>query len=505
MNTSSVSVSAVFKEFYAGLELDVKAGLEVTSPADGAVIARLETDDKTRLEDKIARSCFSQKVWERQLRATRAELLERLSAAIKAQRESLANLITLEAGKTQKEALGEVDSCADVLLKTIKDAALPDFNGMRRCKERPPVGVVGLITSFNFPLVVAAWTIAPALLAGNSVLWKPSEKTPLTALAMKGIFDGMAVEHADLLHVLIGGRDIGTALVAHEQVDMISATGSVMMGKGIKATLAKKTNNSVKPILELGGNNGVIISDRISPEHLKFAVQSVISSFLGTSGQRCTNTRRIIVHASFYDKTVELFQAGLQAFLDATPIENPTTGISNDYGYGPLIDGDAYARFTKAQQQVQSEGGKILLGKRLHAEEWPAAFYTQPALAILPTQTGIMHEETFAPILFITQYDGGIEQALALLNAPENAGLVGGIYTQSQREADYFARHNGAGHCLINSPKGTGTPAFGMGFGGNKESGEGEILNGADPLRAFTRDTVYTRIAQNAEIIMDKD
>jgi aldehyde dehydrogenase (NAD+) len=171
--------------------------------------------------------------------------------------------------------------------------------------------------------------------------------------------------------------------------------------------------------------------------------------------------------------------------------------------YGPLIDGDAFRRFSEAGERVAQEGGKMLFGGRLLEKEYPQAYYIEPALALLPKQTAVMYEEIFAPLLFIVPYDGMIEEALALLNAPENAGLVNGIYTLSQREADRFAATNQAGHGVINSPKGTGTPAFGMGFGGNKASGEGEILNAADPLQAFTRTGNFRRMARNSEIAMD--
>jgi aldehyde dehydrogenase (NAD+) len=491
------TIPAIFASLSSTIPLDARQGMMVTSPLDGAVIASIDEDSVSRLEDKIAQAVLVQKTWSTQPRAVREQVLEKFAAAIKAHREALAHIIVLEAGKTLKEALGEVDSSADVLLKTIKDAALPDVGGMKRVKERPAVGVVGLITSFNFPIAVACWTIAPALLAGNAVLWKPSEKTPLTALAVKAIFDQVAGTHAGLIHSIIGGREIGAAMVAHERVDMISATGSVGMGKGIKAALAKKDNHSIKPILELGGNNGVIISQHFSPEKLEWAVIALISSFLGTSGQRCTNTRRLIVHQSHYDRVILLFETQLQAMSPEKMAET--------FGYGPLIDADAFARFEQAKKAVEAQGGTIRMGKRLRAAQYPNAYYVEPALAGLPKQTDIMFEETFAPILFITPYDGDIISAMTLLNAPDNAGLVAGIYTQSRTEVEVFSLHVQAGHGVINSPKGTGTPAYAMGFGGNKASGEGEILNSADPLCPFTRRDGYRRIAQNTEIALDLD
>ena len=474
--------------------MDVPQGLAVSCPHDGLILAHLAPDTKDSLSDKVKRARAAQFHMSSLKRDERAAWVEKLSASIKQQREVLAGLIHLEGGKTIKEAIGEADGSADILLKTIKDATLPELNGMLRCKERPPVGIVGLITSFNFPLVVANWTIAPALLAGNGIVWKPSEKTPLVALAYKTIFDKAMGEYKDLLQIVIGGRDIGEALVTHEDVDMISATGSVAMGKGIKSALACKENEGVSPILELGGNNGVIISDKMSEIHLEWSLNSLLNSFFGTTGQRCTNTRRLIVHKDMLAKTVAILQTRIKEFTKEKWV---------DYGYGPLIDEDAFNRFEHAKKRTIEEGGKILCGERLPDKEHPEAFYVEPALAVLPKQTAIMHEETFAPILFIAPYSE-IDEAIKLVNAPENAGLVNGIYTQNQQEADRFALLNEAGHGVINSAKGTGTPAFGMGFGGNKDSGAGEILNAADPLKAFTREDRYRRIAQNKDIAMDQ-
>ncbi len=477
--------------------------LTITSPCDGTVIAELTTDNGQTLAYKISQAKIAQGKWQGKSRAEREKLLKDFSAAITEKRQGLIDIVVYDAGKTAKEAAAEVDGAADVLLKTIDNSRLPDFLGMVRCKERPAVGVVGLITSFNFPLAVAHWTIAPALLAANAVIWKPSEKTPMVALAIKEIFDEVAKEFSDLLQIVIGEREIGARLVAHEQIDMISATGSVAMGKGIKAALAQKENNQIPPILELGGNNGIIISDKVTDEHLRWSLSSIMNSFLATSGQRCTNTRRLIVQKNIYEKTIAVLEQNIKDFLSANVIVNPVCGKSNDYGYAALIDEDSFQRFEKAKTQALREGGKILFGKRILSTESPKSYFVEPALALMPKQSPIMYIETFAPILFITSYED-FSQAIELINAPENAGLVGGIYTQNKEEAEIFSRENGAGHTLINSPKGTGTPAYGMGFGGNKESGEGEILNNADPLQAFTKKGSFNRIAFNSSIVMDK-
>jgi len=488
-----------FEAFLSALPSAPK-GLLVHAPHDGRLLATLAQDDAMSVERKVLAAKKAQLAFAKRPRREREKLLEALAAALKSERELLGEIIHHEAGKTRKEGLGETDSAADIVLKTIKDATLPELTGMVRIKERPPVGVVGLITSFNFPIAVAHWSMAPAFLAGNAVVWKPSEKTPLTAVAVKSIFDNAAGDYKDLLQVVIGARDTGEALVASEQVDMISATGSVAMGEGIKKTLAKKKNNAVPPILELGGNNGVIISDKMSRAHLEWALAAIMNSYLGTTGQRCTNTRRLIVHQSQLQAAEEILTRLIGDFMKANFSEAGFVA-DNAYGYGPLIDADALSRFEQAKKQVMEEGGRIVAGNRIMDAKGGA--YVEPALAILPKETPIMHKETFAPILFMAPYSGDIAQAIAMVNAPENAGLVAGIYTQSQAEADQFAANVQAGHALINSPKGTGTPAFGMGFGGNKHSGSGEILNAADPLAAFTRPTHYTRIAQNKDVAMD--
>ena len=471
--------------------------LKVTSPCDGTVIAELAVDTGQTLAYKIAQAKKAQEKWQNNPRGEREKLLTAFSDAIIANKKKLTDLVIYDAGKTEKEAGSEVTGSADILKKTIELSALPELNGMLRYKERPPVGVVGLITSFNFPVAVAHWTIAPALLAGNAVIWKPSEKTPIIGPAIKEIFDSVAGEYGDLLQIIIGGRDIGSRLVGHEQVDMISATGSVAMGQGIKAALAEKHNNSITPILELGGNNGVIISEKITDEHLQFAVNSIMGSFLATSGQRCTNTRRLIVQKKIYDKVVSSLKQNIEKFLTSGAIVNPLSGASNDYGYAVLIDEDSFQRFESAKKQALIEGGEIVFGSRLKVGDASNVFFVEPALALMSKQSEIMHKETFAPLLFIAPYDK-FSEAIELVNAPENAGLVCGIYTQNKEEAEIFVRENQAGHCVINSPKGTGTPAFGMGFGGNKHSGEGEILNNSDPLQAFTRPGKFNRIAVNS-------
>ncbi len=419
----------------------------------------------------------------------RQELIIAYADALKQKRTLLAKIVADDAKKTAKDAASEVDSAIDILGKTISDAALPDLGTMKRQRIKEPVGIVALITSFNFPIAVAHWNIAPALLAGNVVLWKPSEKTPHAAMACKEIFDIVAGNNHHALQIVRGGREIGAQLVADEAVDMISATGSVAMGEAIARALAGKRNNQIPPILELGGNNALVISEHISNSHLNFALEALLRSFLATTGQRCTNTRRLIIHKSWFEQAVTGLQNMLAEHISSGLLGNP----DNEYGYRELIDDEAYKRFENAVKTARNEGGKIVFGE-----------YNQPALAIMPKQSAAMHEETFAPLLYIVAYDGDLENAMTLVNAPDNAGLVNGIYTLSKAEAEQFIRLNQAGHSVINSPKGTGTPAFGLGFGGNKSSGSGEILWNADPLAAFTKRNPLKRAAINSEIKMNE-
>ena len=441
--------------------------LSVKSPLDGKEIKTIETDDDKTLQSKIKKVQEAQKSWQELSLKARGEEILKLADSVEKNAEEIAEIINQESGKTLTEAKGEVGNFISTLRSTVEKVVdgFEDFKGMERYKNPIPVGVVGLITSFNFPLAVAGWNIAPALLAGNAVIWKPSEKTPLTALKIEELFSN------DLLQIAIGQVEIGKALVENEDVGMITATGSVAMGNSIVASLENKKGNKVQPIIEAGGNNGVIISANNSTKNLQFAVDAIASSFLGTAGQRCTNTRRLFVASKVFDEVIDLFKAKMIEF-------DPNT---------PLIDEAALETFEDACANADEliGGGKI------------EGLYVNPALAIMNSQTEVMKHECFGPLLYIVKYDD-FADALAMQNAPENAGLVNGIYTESQKDVDGFVAANKAGHGVVNSPTGTGTPAFGMGFGGNKESGIGEILNQEEPLRSFV--VGYNRLAVNSEI-----
>ena len=476
--------------------------LKVMSPLTGKWLYDLDIDNEASLNEKVDKALNAQNFFKKESRQFREELLISLATAIELSKDKLASDVNRDSGKAIAEAIGEVNGSINAIKNTISQTSLPELDGMIRIKERLPVGVVGLITSFNFPLAVAFWTIAPAILAGNAVVWKPSKSTPTIAISIKRLFDKIAGEqYQDLLQILISERGLGNKLVAHEHIDMISATGSVEMGESIKKTLTKKLNNVVPPILELGGNNGVIISEKMSAEHLGFSVGSIIKSFFGSNGQRCTNARRLIVQRSLYDSVQRLLQDYVEELIDSDIVKAIDNNAWDSYGYSALINKDAYLNFHRTRNMAKYEGGSIYRGERLATHE--DVYVVEPCLAFMNKQTDIMSKECFAPLLFVVPYDT-FDEALEILNAPQNAGLVAGLYTQNQSEVDSFIKKAGAGHILVNSPKGTGTPAYGMGFGGNRDSGEGEILNSSDPLLPFTKPGKFSRIAINSSVIMDK-
>lgn len=509
-----MDIQDTLKKLGSEVSCNELSGLEVTSPATGDVVATVKLDTEASLDKKIADSVLAQRAWGEVSYNEREEFLRYLAEQIKLNREPLASIINLEAPKTPKDALVEPDGSVWVLDKTIKDSRFAPVNGMDLRVQHAPAGVIGLITAYNYPLLVASWNLAPALLAGNGVVWKPSEKTPLTALGYEGLFNkaantfnemkGRKIVPDKLVQVVVGSKDIGEALVANELIDMVSATGSVAMGKGIDASLKLKKNRGVPPVLELGGNNAIVISNKCTPEHIEFALNSILNSMLVTGGQRCTNTRRVIVHEDVYDAVINELKAKFSSFIASGEVTSMATGKAGPYDYSPLIDRDAFERMHKILEQSKAEGGSILFGVRELAKERPNAYYMQPTLVEMPEQSEAMLQETFAPVLFVTKYRGDIDEAINLINAPSNARLVNGIYTLSQQEADSFARKNLAGHTVINSAKGTGgTPVLGLGFGGNGDSGQGTILETRNPLGPYTKKELSSRVAQNIEVAMN--
>jgi aldehyde dehydrogenase (NAD+) len=509
---TSRDVQTLFDKIGATASPNLPDGLAITAPATGDEIARIARDDTRSVDLAIARARQAQSTWQAVRREAREAFLNLLAQTVAESQEALARLVTLEGGKPAKDALGEVGRAAGVLTQTVKDAAFADINNASYREIASPVGVVGLITSYNFPIAVANWTIGPGLLAGNAVVWKPSEKTPLTAIGYKALFDRAVAQFnasrdaqivpTDLVQVVIGEREVGQTLVAHAGIDMISATGSVGMGKAVRAAVANSQTSKAPPILELGGNNAVVVSGTCSAADLQYAVGALMQSTVFGGGQLCTCTRRVIVHESVYDGFAREYVAALTAFVDGGGIRNPLTADPADdtFCFAPLIDRTAYDRVESALAQAKADGGQVLFGgERAMVERYPGAYYVVPALVEMPRQTQAMHEETFGPLIYLVGYHGALDSAMELVNAPPNAGLVNGIYTASMSEAEIFAERNQAGHGVVNSAVGTRAPMmWARGFGGNKDSGSGQILDRNDPLAAFTRRETVSRVAVHA-------
>jgi aldehyde dehydrogenase (NAD+) len=538
----TADIKAIFETVGASASLNQPNGLAVKAPATGEVIATIARDDPASVADKVEKSAVAHEKWAKVSRAEREAFLMALSDAVKAKQEAFSALITYEGGKKPKSASLEVGRSFGVLADYVKSSALPDLelpSGeiLEREKVIKPVGVVGVITSYNFPLAVASWNFAPALLAGNSALWKPSEKTPLTAIAYKGVFDQTVKEFntthnnivpSDLLQVVVGEREVGAALVDHEKTDLISATGSTGMGDGIRQAWAKKKNNEHKPVLELGGNNAIVVSDKCDAATLEVAVNAILNSVMMNGGQFCTCTRRLIIHEDVYDTVINKLKDKLETYIGSGAISNPLTGdvAGDNQMYAPLIDRNAFDHvMKKALEAADKEGGTIVFGQKVlkdhnydealvKSDQHPEnGTYVKPTLVEMPDgaalkQDGIMHKETFAPVLFVTKYKGPIENAVEMVNAPANAGLVNGLYTQSKKEFKAFKQEVESGDIVVNTAIGTVNPMrSGMGFGGHKpHSGQGISLETtADPLSGFGEKEKTRRVTRNRKIELNRE
>jgi aldehyde dehydrogenase (NAD+) len=343
-----------------------------------------------------------------------------------------------------------------------------------------PLGVVGIISAFNFPVAVWAWNAALALVCGNAVVWKPSEKTPLTALASQAILDRALARFGDapdaLSQVLIGDRAIGEVLVDDRKVALVSATGSTRMGREVGPRLAKRFARS---ILELGGNNAGIVCPSAD---LDMALRAIAFGAMGTAGQRCTTLRRLFVHDSVYDQLVTRLKKAYETVSVGNPLE--TTAL-----VGPLVDKQAYDAMQKAIEAAKAEGGSVTGGARVAEAGKDTAYYVKPALVEMPKQAGPVLEETFAPILYVMKYSD-FDQVLEAHNAV-SAGLSSSIFTLDMREAERFLAADGSDCGIANVNIGTSGAEIGGAFGGEKETGGGRE-SGSDAWRAYMRRATNT-------------
>jgi aldehyde dehydrogenase (NAD+) len=391
-------------------------------------------------------------------------------------------LVSIEVGKVVSEGLGEVQEMIDIcdfavgLSRQIHGLCIPSERPDHRITEQwHPIGTIGVISAFNFPVAVWSWNAALAYICGDSVVWKPSEKAPLTALAVEAIFDRAVARFGSdapsgLLGMLIGCHDLGEALVDDPTVPVISATGSTRMGRTVGERVARRFGRS---ILELGGNNASIVTPSAD---LDLTLRAVAFGAMGTAGQRCTTLRRLLVHSSVYDQLV----SRLVRICETIRVGDPLAG---DALVGPLIDGDAFAAMQRALDAARAAGGRVHGGTRVDVNG-EQSFYTRPALVEIGTQVDSVREETFAPILYVLRYET-LEEAIQLQNdVPQ--GLASSIFATDMREVEQFLSAAGSDCGIANVNMGTSGAEIGGAFGGEKETGGGRE-SGSDAWKAYMR------------------
>ncbi|MFM9973656.1 MAG: aldehyde dehydrogenase family protein [Beijerinckiaceae bacterium] len=468
-----------------GVSRDVfvkKEGLSARSPVTGEEITQVRLVTAQETEAAIARAHKAFLVWRLVPAPRRGELVRLLGEELRAAKADLGRLVTLEAGKITAEGLGEVQEMIDIcefavgLSRQLYGLTIATERPMHRMMETwHPLGVCGIITAFNFPVAVWAWNAALALVCGNSLVWKPSEKTPLTALAVQALFDRALKRFGDapagLSEVLIGGSGPGIALVEDAKVALVSATGSTAMGRKVGPKLATRFARS---LLELGGNNAAIICPSAD---LDQALRGVAFAAMGTAGQRCTTLRRLFVHEDIYDSFVPRLR---KVYASATVGDPRKEGTL----IGPLIDRQAFDGMQKALFDSRRLGGQVTGGERIKESISPQAYYAAPALVEMPKHDGPVLHETFAPILYVMRYKT-LEEAIAMQNGV-TAGLSSSIFTRDMREAEAFIATSGSDCGIANVNIGTSGAEIGGAFGGEKETGGGRE-SGSDAWRAYMR------------------
>jgi aldehyde dehydrogenase (NAD+) len=460
-------------------------GRTVTSPITGETIAKVHDRSAADVAGVIDAAHQAFLAWRKVPAPRRGELVRLLGEELRAAKDDLGMLVTLEAGKTISEGLGEVQEMIDIcdyavgLSRQIFGLTIATERADHRMMETwHPLGVVGVISAFNFPVAVWAWNAALALVCGDAVVWKPSEKTPLTALAVQALFERAAARFegapADLSCVLIGGAEVGEALVAAPKVRLVSATGSTAMGRKVGPVLAARF---ARALLELGGNNAAIVCPSAD---LDLTLRGVAFAAMGTAGQRCTTLRRLFVHESVYSRFFERLKGAFASVRVGDPrhAENLV---------GPLIDQGAFDGMTRALADAEASGGTVTGGERV--DTGGRGFYVRPALVEMAAQSDVVRRETFAPILYVMRYSD-LDAAIDLNNdAPQ--GLSSSIFTNDMREAERFVSAVGSDCGIANVNIGPSGAEIGGAFGGEKETGGGRE-SGSDSWRAYMRRATNT-------------
>jgi aldehyde dehydrogenase (NAD+) len=452
------------------------------SPVDGKLIGNVSYTTPAEYEQVIQTAVAAQKEWRKKPAPLRGEIVRQFSEKLRAQKEDLGMLVSYEMGKSYQEGLGEVQEMIDICDFAV--GLSRQLHGLTMHSERPlhrmyeqyhPMGVVGIISAFNFPVAVWCWNTALAWVCGDVCIWKPSEKTPLCGVACQNIFMEV-LEENDLPEgiscIINGDYKVGEIMTADKRVPLISATGSIRMGKIVAQTVAARLGKS---LLELGGNNAVILTESTD---LKMSVPALVFGAVGTCGQRCTSTRRLIIHDSIYDTVKDNLVSAYQQIRIGDPLDE------NNH-VGPLIDKDAVNAYSDTLEQVKAAGGNILVeGGVLEGAGYESGCYVKPAIAEVQNDWPIVQHETFAPILYLMKYSE-FDEAMAMQNGVVQ-GLSSAIMTTDMREMENFLSAEGSDCGIANVNIGTSGAEIGGAFGGEKETGGGRE-SGSDAWKVYMR------------------
>jgi aldehyde dehydrogenase (NAD+) len=457
--------------------------IDSVSPVDGKLIASVQAATEADYEAVILKAQEAFKEWRMIPAPKRGEIIRQLAERIRFYKEPLGKLVSYEMGKSLQEGLGEVQEMIDICDFAV--GLSRQLYGLTMHSERPghrmyeqyhPLGIVGIISAFNFPVAVWNWNTALAWVCGDVCVWKPSEKTPITAIACqqitKEVFDANGVPEG-VSNLVIGGPDIGKLMAEDTRVPLVSATGSTRMGKSVGAAVGARLGRS---LLELGGNNAIIITPSAD---LKMVVPGAVFGAVGTAGQRCTSTRRLIIHEEIYDKVKEALVSAYKQIKIGDPLDQ-----SNHVG--PLIDKAAVDMYMNALEEAIAEGGNILVeGGVLSGAGYESGCYVKPAIVEAENHFKIVQHETFAPILYIMKYSGGVENAIKLQNGVPQ-GLSSAIMTNNLKESEAFLSQAGSDCGIANVNIGTSGAEIGGAFGGEKETGGGRE-SGSDAWKVYMR------------------
>lgn len=464
-------------------ELKGKNGKDIISPVDGKKIAAVEMADESSYGVIIENAQKAFEIWRQMPAPRRGEIVRQIGEKLRQFKSPLGKLVTYETGKIYQEGLGEVQEMIDICDFAV--GLSRQLYGLTMHSERPghrmyeqwhPLGIIGIISAFNFPVAVWSWNAMIAAVCGDVCVWKPSEKTPLTAIACQHLVAQVLRENnlpEGIFNLIIGDAGIGAKLAADGRVPLVSATGSTRMGKKVGEIVGARLGRS---LLELGGNNAIIVTPHAD---LEIATRAVVFGAVGTAGQRCTTTRRLIVHEQVYE---EMKRRLVKIYSDL-PIGNP---LDEKTLVGPLIDKEAVKSFVHAIEEVQKEGGKLIVGGSvMEGKGFESGNYVSPAIVEAENSYRIVQEETFAPILYLIKYRGEVNEAIKIQNGVKQ-GLSSAIFSNNISETETFLSHWGSDCGIANVNIGTSGAEIGGAFGGEKETGGGRE-SGSDAWKAYMR------------------